>query len=296
MTLQRRHLPLALLLGALLGIGLTLTQWRLSCRVPASEACVWGRAYLPISLVLGAAAGLVVAGVAFVVIRLIGLAPSSSPRAPVGPTAAGEPGRQASTATSMTEMVRYAGFWRRVGAGLIDLALWIPVVVMLYWLESVSRAAAILSAVLGSALYYAYVLPLTKRFGGTLGKLAVGIRVRPVDGSTLQWDHVVRRSAVDMVSSATILAAVIIGLSEIPFEAYRAASWTDRTGVLTQAVPWYPWATNAYMLWVLSEFLVILLNRKRRALHDFIAGTIVVLARPLRSPSKSFGASRQVEA
>jgi hypothetical protein len=71
MTLQRRHLPVALILGVLLGIGLTLAQWRRACRVPVSEACVWGRAYLPISLPLGAAAGLIVAAVAFVVIRLV---------------------------------------------------------------------------------------------------------------------------------------------------------------------------------------------------------------------------------
>lgn len=71
MTLQRRHLPIALTFGVLLGIGLTLAHWRLACRVPDSEACVWGRAYLPVSLSLGAAAGLVVAAVAFVVIRLV---------------------------------------------------------------------------------------------------------------------------------------------------------------------------------------------------------------------------------
>lgn len=71
MTLQRRHLPVILIFGALLGIGLTLGRWRIACRVPESEACVWGRAYLPISLPLGAAAGLVVAAVAFVVIRLV---------------------------------------------------------------------------------------------------------------------------------------------------------------------------------------------------------------------------------
>lgn len=196
----------------------------------------------------------------------------------------------------MTEMVRYAGFWRRAGAGLVDFALWIPVAVVLFRLESASPAAAILSAVLGQVLYYAYVLPLTKRFGGTVGKLAVGIRVRPADGPELRWAHVVRRSAVDLVSSATIVAAVVIGLREIPFEAYRAASWANRTRVLEQAVPWHAWAANAYMLWLLSEFVVILLNRKRRALHDFIGGTVVVLERTAGSASASFGAARQVEA
>jgi hypothetical protein len=78
MTLQRRHLPVALIFGAMVGIGLTVAQWRLACRVPDSEACVWGRAYLPVSLFLGAAAGLVVAAVAFVLIRLVQRSPAHS--------------------------------------------------------------------------------------------------------------------------------------------------------------------------------------------------------------------------
>jgi hypothetical protein len=57
--------------GALLGLGATFVRWRLACRIPDSEACVWGRAYLPVSLVLGAAAGLVVAAVAFLAVRLL---------------------------------------------------------------------------------------------------------------------------------------------------------------------------------------------------------------------------------
>ena len=71
MTLQRGHLSLALGSGLLLGIAVTLANWRLACRVPDSEACVWGRAYLPVSLVLGAAAGLVLAAVAYGVIRIV---------------------------------------------------------------------------------------------------------------------------------------------------------------------------------------------------------------------------------
>lgn len=71
MTLQRRHLLFVLIVGVLLGIGLTLARWRFACRVPDSEACVWGRAYLPISLSLGAAAGLVVAAAGFAVVRVL---------------------------------------------------------------------------------------------------------------------------------------------------------------------------------------------------------------------------------
>lgn len=70
-TPQRRHLPVALTVGLLLGVGAVLIQWRLACRLPESEACVWGRAYLPLSLFLGGFAGLVVVGVSYMVVRAV---------------------------------------------------------------------------------------------------------------------------------------------------------------------------------------------------------------------------------
>ena len=38
-------------------------------------------------------------------------------------------------------------------------------------------------------------------------------------------------------------------------------------------------------IWVLSELVVLLLNKKRRTLHDFIAGTVVLhLSAPAPDP------------
>lgn len=71
MSAPRARPVLVLGLGILIGIAATLVQWRLACRVPISEGCVWGRALLPLSLPLGAAAGAVVAGVAYLVLRLV---------------------------------------------------------------------------------------------------------------------------------------------------------------------------------------------------------------------------------
>jgi len=49
------------------------------------------------------------------------------------------------------------------------------------------------------------------------------------------------------------------------------------------APSWYKslqWIQNA---WVWGELIVLLTNRKRRALHDFIAGTVVVYTSPNKS-------------
>lgn len=38
---------------------------------------------------------------------------------------------------------------------------------------------------------------------------------------------------------------------------------------------WYKIVNILMNVWIWSEFIVILTNKKRRAIHDFIAGTVV---------------------
>ncbi len=172
---------------------------------------------------------------------------------------------------------RYAGFWRRLGAGLIDAVLYTPLFFPVTWLETQSRPAAFLSVILGPALFYFYILAMTARYGATLGKMAVGVRVVPADGTALMWRHVWLRSSVDLVLSGLSVAATLAGLSRVPYAAYRTASWEERSEMVESALPLYPWLMGFYFAWLLSEFVVIFLNRRRRAIHDFIAGTVVIV-------------------
>jgi len=45
-----RRLAIPLLVGVAVGVAYPLVDLALSCRVPVSEACVWGKAYLPLTL------------------------------------------------------------------------------------------------------------------------------------------------------------------------------------------------------------------------------------------------------
>jgi hypothetical protein len=48
---SRRFLFLpALAMGLIVGVGYPFVDVALACRVPISEACVWGKAYLPLTL------------------------------------------------------------------------------------------------------------------------------------------------------------------------------------------------------------------------------------------------------
>ena len=180
--------------------------------------------------------------------------------------------------------IKYAGFWRRLAAGLVDGLVFLPNVFILPRLEGVSVPAAIFAFLFGQTCYYVYTLLLTHRYGGTLGKLALGIRVRPVDGGELTWRHVLRRSAVDMVISVMMIFTMIIGVTRVEFSAFAAADSIARSQMINNVVPWWAALNFTYMGWLASEFVVIMLNRRRRALHDFIAGTVVIVVR--RSTTK----------
>ena len=58
---------------------------------------------------------------------------------------------------------------------------------------------------------------------------------------------------------------------------YTAAAVSSRAALVQVFVPSYTviisWLSKGY---VMSEFVVLWLNRKKRAIHDFIAGTVII--------------------
>ncbi len=47
---RRSSLTIALAIGLVVGLAYPFVDLGLACRAPASEACVWGKAYLPLTL------------------------------------------------------------------------------------------------------------------------------------------------------------------------------------------------------------------------------------------------------
>ena len=50
MLSRRSSFLVALTFGLLVGVGYPFVDLAIACRVPTSEACVWGKAYLPLTL------------------------------------------------------------------------------------------------------------------------------------------------------------------------------------------------------------------------------------------------------
>ncbi len=171
--------------------------------------------------------------------------------------------------------MRYAGFWPRLGAGLVDVVVLLPLTGVLWYAGRTSRLGAAVAAVAGAAAGFAYTVGLTARGGQTVGKRVLGIQVRRAsDGGPVGWPEAWRRSAVDAALSAAVVAGTLLALSRVP--EYGALAWTAQPARLRAALPWLGWADRAYTWWVWGELVTALLHPRRRALHDLLGGTVVV--------------------
>jgi uncharacterized RDD family membrane protein YckC len=171
----------------------------------------------------------------------------------------------------------YAGFWKRLCAGLADAIIIIPLVFFFVWLQGLDRNLAIVISIPSSILFAMYNVYFNARFGGTPGKLAVGVRITKPDGSCIGWREAWQRSAVDLTFAFIILVVNIWVLTRVDPTRYASHGWMKRALYLQEHWPaGYKSFINLQQVWIWSEVIVLLFNKRKRAIHDFIAGTVVI--------------------
>jgi uncharacterized RDD family membrane protein YckC len=109
--------------------------------------------------------------------------------------------------------------------------------------------------------------------------MVAGIKVTRQDGTPVHSGHALLRSSVDISLAVIYLIASIYVLVTWAGPDWSSLNWLDRGGELAKRSPIfivYDWVSQA---WMWSELVVLLLNKKRRALHDFVAGTVVIKVR-----------------
>jgi uncharacterized RDD family membrane protein YckC len=176
--------------------------------------------------------------------------------------------------------MNYATFWQRFAAMWIDFFVLLPVIVIQQFAESVSKVAAFVLVVPIAAAFAAYHIYFHGRFGQTIGKRAMDIRVVRTTGERIGWREAWLRSSVDLVFAVFGVIGSFVALAAVPDSDYYGVGWMQRAHNLAAHQPvWLGWTFTAGQIWIWSEVVVMLFNRRRRALHDFLAGTVVISER-----------------
>ncbi len=180
-----------------------------------------------------------------------------------------------------TDPIQYGGFWRRFAAFWLDFLVLLPLTAVVFWGSQCYRLFSLYYFVPGILFGLFYSVYLVRRFGGTPGKLIMGLRIRRVSEEPVRYREAFLRYAPEFLLGLLMSIALLPPLLQMTDAQYHALSFMDRSKRLVDLAPaWFKPIQIFQQIWIWSEFIVLLTNRKRRAIHDFIAGTIVVRERP----------------
>ena len=175
----------------------------------------------------------------------------------------------------------YATWLRRFSAFLIDLIVFMPLIIL--QTKALRTSPRLYAAVMlpYSIIFTGYWIYCHGRWGKTIGKKLTGTYVASTGGDPISWKQAFLRSSVDILCVIIAQSVLIPIYLSIPVEGYVDLTARNRFQLIQSMWPtWYPYFSKAQQIWIWSEFIVILTNKRRRALHDFIAGTVVLQSKP----------------
>lgn len=171
----------------------------------------------------------------------------------------------------------YAGFWLRLGSLLLDAVIYSPFILLIEYINGFSRIAYFFTLPVSLTLFFFYYVYCVKKWGGTPGKLILNLKIVKINGRPIDWREAVLRHCISIIYSIVGVIFMTIALSQISDELFDKLSYVQRGLLIASISPVSIRALNlANNIWILSELVVLLFNKRKMALHDYIASTVVI--------------------
>jgi uncharacterized RDD family membrane protein YckC len=159
---------------------------------------------------------------------------------------------------------KYTTFWPRFFAGIIDSLIFFPLVFPgLFW-DMTSVRTNIIINIANLVIYTIYVVVGHGIYGVTIGKKLLRIKLLDLsETSTIGMGRAFLRESIWVALSVLAIvdfATKTKGTQFITLEQYDELSF-------------YSWISFG---WLFLEIATMLTNSKRRAIHDYIARSVVV--------------------
>ena len=163
---------------------------------------------------------------------------------------------------------KYSTFWPRLFAAIIDgifFAIVLYIECLIFGIEY-DKQDKFLQAING-VQFAVYAILMHGLFGQTLGKMIMGVKVLNHDTETkINITQAIRRESVNLILNITWVL-LILALA-VSLDLYGTISENLVFAVIGFGILSFVWA--------ISEFITMLFNDKRRAIHDYIGKTVVV--------------------
>ena len=169
--------------------------------------------------------------------------------------------------------IKYRTFWPRFWSGWIDTLVFLPfILISNYVYSSGAKLPVVVVAfyhVFYSLLWYAYSIYFHGKFGQTLGKMAMKVKVMDLSETrTIDFKQALLRDSIPLGFTIVLLPHDVIQIMNgTSYMLNPTTTQPDKISMILICV---------MMVWGILEIVTMLFNSRRRAIHDFIAGSIVV--------------------
>jgi uncharacterized RDD family membrane protein YckC len=169
--------------------------------------------------------------------------------------------------------VKYYTFGPRFWTGSVDSCVMWPITAATTFLLAMHlpTVAGALLLIVQNVAWLFYTVYMHARYGQTYGKMVCKVRVVdfPSEEAISFWQACLREG-IPLAVSFGIVAYEVFAIASGALTSDAIAKgeiFRSKAFLLLAALP---------VLWFLAEAITMLTNERRRALHDFIAGTVVV--------------------
>lgn len=172
--------------------------------------------------------------------------------------------------------VTYGGFWPRLGALFLDgLILGLPSMGLSYFNVVNWKSSAILIII--SLVGVVYKPFMEFQYGATLGKMALDLRVVNLNFQKASFTEIFLRNIFNMASGIFSLVTSVIIFNSMEFQRltgymeFNTLVANQRGSSMVQGI---------YVLILIIELICVVSDKQKRALHDRIGKTYVIVKTP----------------
>lgn len=190
----------------------------------------------------------------------------------------------------------YAGFWVRFAAKLLDFIIILPIVGLVFYVGSLSKSANIYMMIPNLLFGLAFEVVLVKIYGGTPGKLILGLKIIQDNGDNIDWKASFFRYSVEFIIAVIGIYVMFITLNMIDDSTYTSLGFFKRNQLLSTLNP-MPTKIHSFtsFTWTAIGAIVLISNSRKRTTHDIIAGTVVLKSIYLNKIRDIMNSNEEVE-
>jgi uncharacterized RDD family membrane protein YckC len=145
------------------------------------------------------------------------------------------------------------------------------------WIASQAKPFAVLLMPLLWLAAIAYEPVFHAKYGRTIGKFVLRIKVVDLQGNAIGWRRAMIRSSVSIGISAYWIYGTGAALFSLPPADFHGQGWTELYQTLKHDFsPAYETFGLYLAVWFWLEFFSTFMSPTRRAVHDYLAGTAVI--------------------